>query len=116
MSTQHRAALGNSQALLNIIIPSQHSITAVISIDTSMGEEDLAARVREIFNLGLFGLHDPIFVGNLEVASARFMIRWVGDDKLPEMYLKDQVDFDRGLTLMEERGWTDILVAYCELD
>ncbi|KAE9375845.1 hypothetical protein N431DRAFT_502684 [Stipitochalara longipes BDJ] len=127
MSAQQSPDTQSYQALLHIIIndPSltdelidthlkmQKHTVATITIFTNMTKQGLLTRLRSIFDLGLFGIHDR--VPNSEVASAEFSIRWLADDKLPEMWLKELVDFGRGLALMEARGWKDPLVAYCDL-
>ena len=127
MSTQQPSAPKAYQALLHIIINDssltddlidknikikQHT-AAAITVFTNMTKQGLLTRLRSIFDLGLFGIHDR--VPNSEVASAEFSIRWVGDDQLPEMWLRESADFGRGLALMEARGWKDTLVAYCDL-
>ena len=120
--------MSSHQALLHIIVndcsltdglvnqnpEKKKHITATIGTAGGWTKQELLERLRNIFDRGLFGIHN--LVPKSTLASVEFKIRWVGDNQLLEMLLEKQTDFARGLALMEARGWKDTLVAYCEME
>jgi hypothetical protein len=87
--------------------------TAVIPVSVDMDRQDLEVQLNLLFQDDLFGIKKQI--PNREVHYAIWSIRWNDVSVLPDMVMIKKVDFERGLALMQARGWRDTLVVRCEL-
>jgi hypothetical protein len=87
--------------------------TAVIPVSFDMGPQDLEVQLNLLFQDDLFGIKKQI--PNREVHFAIWSIRWNDVSVLPDMVMMKELDFERGLALMQARCWRDTLVVRCEL-
>ena len=87
--------------------------TAAIPVSFDMGPQDLEVQLNLLFQDDLFGIKKQI--PNREVHFAIWSIRWNDVSVLPDMVMIKKLDFERGLALMQARGWRDTLVVRCEL-
>jgi hypothetical protein len=78
-----------------------------------MDPQDLEVQLNLLFQDDLFGIKKQIT--NREVHYAIWSIRWNDVSVLPDMVLIKKLNFERGLALMQARGWRDTLVVRCEL-
>jgi hypothetical protein len=116
MAAQQPQTQQLSQTALHIKIIGEASMNEAMAKDSTavIPIFPLMTRLWKVVNWNRFDIQD--YLMRREIKSARFSIRWAGDDKLPEeMQLVSQADIDSGLELMQARGWKDTLVAYCEL-
>ena len=120
MAAQQNPTPSVHHALLQIIVPDssmtssiEKYTTAVIHVSVDMDPQDLEIQLNLLFQDDLFGVKKQI--PNREVHFAIWSIRWNDVWVLPDMVMIKRLDFERGLALMQARGWRDTLVVRCEL-
>jgi hypothetical protein len=120
MAAQQNPTPSVHHALLQIIVPDssmtssiEKYTTAVIPVSVGMDPQDLEIQLNLLFQDDLFGVKKQI--PNREVHFAIWSIRWNDVWVLPDMVMIKRLDFERGLALMQARGWRDTLVVSCEL-
>jgi hypothetical protein len=120
MAAQQNPTPSVHNALLQIIVSDssmtsslEKYTTAVIPVSVDMDPQDLEIQLDLLFQDDLFGIKKQI--PNREVHFAIWSIRWNDVWVLPDMVMIKRLDFERGLALMQARGWRDTLVVRCEL-